>query len=78
MKEKLKVLLVSLFLISTPILILAQTPPHPNGGNAPTPGNNGPVGGGAPIDSGSELLLTAMAYGAYKLYHIHTKVSITD
>lgn len=36
----------------------AQSPPHPNGGNAPGSGSgNTPVGGGAPIGSGNFLLI---------------------
>jgi hypothetical protein len=46
----------------------AQTPPHPNGGNAPGPGN-GPVGGGAPIENGTFILITlALAYAGRKVY----------
>jgi len=79
MKEKLKVLLVSLFLISSPLLILAQTLLDPKNGNTPTQGTNGTVGGGAPIDHGlSILLLAAMAYGAYRFYRMRAEVSITD
>ncbi|MEI6750389.1 MAG: hypothetical protein WCM93_14625 [Bacteroidota bacterium] len=69
MKGKLKVLLVTLFLITAPLLILAQSPPHPNNGNAPTHGTNGPVGGGAPIDHGVYLLAAmGAAYGLRKFY----------
>jgi len=48
----------------------AQTPPPPNGGNgAPTPGNNTPVGGGAPIAGGIGILLAlGAAYGWKKVY----------
>jgi hypothetical protein len=45
----------------------AQTPPHPNGGNAPGPGN-APVGG-APIENGTFILITlALAYAGRKVY----------
>lgn len=58
------VLLISL----APVLLLAQNPPHPNGGNGPT-GTNTPVGGGAPIDGGlTIMLLLGAAYGSKKLY----------
>jgi len=51
----------------------AQTPPPPNGGNgAPTPGNNTPVGGGAPIAGGVGILLAlGAAYGFKKVYYIN-------
>lgn len=63
----LKILLIVAFLVVAPLLILAQTPPHPNGGNAPGSGN-GPVGGGAPIDGGiSCLIILGIGYGAKKM-----------
>jgi hypothetical protein len=59
--------------------ISAQTPPPPNGGNgAPTPGNNTPVGGGAPIASGIGILLAlGAAYGGKKVYD-YRKKSLTE
>lgn len=54
--------------MAAPVILLAQTPPHPNGGNAPGTGNT-PVGGGAPIDGGITLmLLMGAAYGTRKVY----------
>ncbi|MCF8369748.1 MAG: hypothetical protein K9G76_11970 [Bacteroidales bacterium] len=68
MKNKIfKTVLVLLIAIS-PVILLAQNPPHPNGGSGPTGGNT-PVGGGAPIDGGlSFLLVLGAAYGSKKLF----------
>ena len=76
MKRKFRIVLIAGFLIAAPLLMLAQSPPHPNGGNAPNVGgSNGPVGGGAPIGGGVVLLVTmAAGYGAKKLF----KTSSTD
>jgi hypothetical protein len=68
MKKALKILTISAFLMAAPLFMLAQNPPHPNGGNGPTGGNT-PVGGGAPIDGGlSIMILMGAAYGARKIY----------
>jgi len=68
MKRNFRILIIAAFLLTAPLLMLAQAPPHPNGGNAPGSGN-GPVGGGAPIGSGAVVLVVlAAAYGARKLY----------
>jgi hypothetical protein len=57
-------------ILSFPLLSLAQSPPHPNGGNSPGGGNT-PVGGGAPIDGGlSIMFLLGAAYGSRKIYQI--------
>ena len=46
--------------------LMAQQPPHPNGGSNPT-GSNTPVGGGAPIDGGlTIMLMLGAAYGGKK------------
>ncbi|MBN3035308.1 MAG: hypothetical protein JW861_06955 [Bacteroidales bacterium] len=59
---------ITVLLMAAPVILLAQTPPHPNGGNAPGTGNT-PVGGGAPIDGGITLmLLMGAAYGTRKVY----------
>ena len=74
MKEIVKTLLITAFLIVAPALIFAQQPPHPNGGIAPVTGAGGntPVGAGAPIDSGTILLIgLAGLYGGRKIYGIH-------
>jgi hypothetical protein len=68
MKRKLRVVLIAAFLTAAPLLIMAQAPPHPNGGNAPG-GSNGPVGGGAPLGSGTIILVTlAVVYSGRKVY----------
>jgi len=72
MKRKFKIVLIAALFVASPLLMLAQTPPHPNGGNAPGSGN-GPVGGGAPVGSGVVLLLAmGAAYGTGKLYKMHS------
>ncbi len=51
-----------------PFGVMAQNPPHPNGGSGPGPGNT-PVGGTAPIDGGlTIMLLLGAAYGSKKLF----------
>jgi len=68
MKKAFKTIVFTLFLLTIPLLMLAQNPPHPNGGNAPGSGNT-PVGGGAPIGSGLITLLIAGAlYGSRKTF----------
>nr|MBC8487204.1 hypothetical protein [Bacteroidota bacterium] len=56
MKKAIKLLVVTAFLIAAPVFLIAQNPPHPNGGNPPGTGNT-PVGGGAPIDGGLSIML---------------------
>jgi hypothetical protein len=70
MKRNLKIFAISAFLVIAPLLMFAQTPPHPNnGGTAPTPGGNTPVGGSAPLDDGVFILASlAIAYGSRKIY----------
>jgi hypothetical protein len=78
MKRKIRIVLIAAFLVTAPLLMLAQTPPHPNGGNAPS-GSNGPVGGGAPVGSGVILLVAlGAAYGATNLYQIRKGVVIKE
>ncbi|MCD4747348.1 MAG: hypothetical protein K8R58_13700 [Bacteroidales bacterium] len=68
MKKAIKILVIAAFLMVTPLFIIAQNPPHPNGGSGPGTGNT-PVGGGAPIDGGlSIMLVLGAAYGSKKLY----------
>ncbi|GAB4325219.1 MAG: hypothetical protein Kow00127_17950 [Bacteroidales bacterium] len=65
MKKFRKILIIATIAL-LPLGLLAQNPPHPNGGNAPGSGNT-PVGGGAPIDGGITLMLIlGAAYGAKK------------
>lgn len=57
-------------LLSAPVILFAQNPPHPNGGSAPGTGNT-PVGGGAPIDGGfTIMMLLGAAYGAKKVFKL--------
>lgn len=68
MKNKILKAVVVLLISLSPVLLLAQNPPHPNGGSGPTGGNT-PVGGGAPIDGGLTIMLVlAAAYGSRKVY----------
>jgi len=65
-----RIVLIAALLVTAPLLMLAQAPPHPNGGAAPGSGN-GPVGGGAPVGSGVVILIAmGAAYGARKLYQM--------
>jgi hypothetical protein len=74
MKNIFSKMTVICIILLMPVIMLAQNPPHPNGGNNPG-GSNTPVGGGAPIDGGLSLLIAlGAAYGGKKLYKInHTK-----
>jgi hypothetical protein len=68
MKKTFRILTISAFLMAAPLFMIAQNPPHPNGGNAPGSGNT-PVGGGAPIGGGLIILLAlGMGYGARKVF----------
>ena len=72
MKKNFKILLVAGLLMSAPFILQAQTPPHPNSGNAPTSPHNTRVGdspASAPIGSGSVfLLLLSAVYAGKKVY----------
>jgi hypothetical protein len=73
MIRKFRIVFIATLLVTAPLLMIAQTPPHPNGGNAPDAGN-GPVGGGAPVGSGVlTLTVMGMAYGTGKLYQMRSK-----
>ncbi len=70
MKKILNLLVLVAFFMVAPLVLSAQTPPHPNGGNAPGSGST-PVGGGAPIGSGLVMLIAmGAAYGVKKVYHL--------
>jgi len=72
MKRLVKIIILVAFMLITPLLMMAQEPPHPNGGAAPGD-ENVPVGGGAPIGSGTLILITlAAAYSGRKVYVMHT------
>ncbi len=64
LKKIVKIVIVFLFVIG-PLVMFAQSPPHPNGGNAPGIGNT-PVGGGAPIDGGFVVMMVLGAAYAIK------------
>ena len=73
--RKLRTLIIAALFVTSPLLMMAQAPPHPNGGNAPG-GGNGPVGGGAPVGNGLSIMIAlGAAYGAAKLYQIQTIAS---
>ena len=66
MEKNFKILVIAALLVTSPLVMLAQSPPHPNNGANPGIGN-GPVGGGAPIGSGTLILFSlAMAYAMRK------------
>ncbi len=67
-----KILVIALFFI-IPVVMLAQNPPHPNGGGAPGSGNT-PVGGGAPIDGGMIIMLIFGSAYATKKRLAHFKI----
>ena len=68
MKRNFRISVITAFLITTPLLLLAQAPPHPNGGNAPGTGN-GPVGGGAPLGESLFIFIAlALLYGIIRWY----------
>jgi len=69
MKQLIKTLAI-VALITLGTTLMAQNPPHPNGGNDPTSGGNTPVGG-APIGGGLVMMMImGVAYGAKKVYHL--------
>jgi hypothetical protein len=69
MKQLIKTLAI-VVLITLGTTLMAQNPPHPNGGNDPTSGGNTPVGG-APIGGGLVMMMImGAAYGAKKIYHL--------
>ena len=73
MKKVIRVAVVTAFFLTAPLLMLAQNPPHPNGGSGPGGGNT-PVGGGAPVGGGLIILLTlTMGYSARKIYDARQK-----
>ena len=76
MKSFIKILTVTAFLFASTSLLQAQTPPHPNnGGTEPGTSTNTPVGGGAPIGSGTLLLIgLAGIYGAFKAYPMRKRL----
>ncbi|MEZ5198693.1 MAG: hypothetical protein R2764_20605 [Bacteroidales bacterium] len=71
MKNIFSKMMVLCLILIMPMIMLAQNPPHPNGGNNPGGGNT-PVGGGAPIDGGLSILIAlGSAYAGRKLYKMN-------
>ena len=71
MKKIILSTLALVFLIA--IEIMAQTPPHPNGGGGPGAGNT-PVGGGASVGGGLLIMVSlGVGYGMRKIYDIRNK-----
>ena len=78
MKRNYRIILIAVYLLTAPVLMLAQAPPHPNGGIAPGNGN-GPVGGGAPIGGGVYILIAmALAYGISRWYAIYKQKAVQE
>ena len=70
MKNRITKIIFAVLITVAPLFTIAQTPPHPNGGNNPGVGNT-PVGGAAPIDGGLSILLALGAgYGARKSHQL--------
>jgi hypothetical protein len=70
MKKAIRIIITAGFFLVAPLIMVAQTPPHPNGGNAPGSGNV-PVGGGTPIDGGfSIMLVMGAAYASRKIFQL--------
>ncbi|MEZ5195189.1 MAG: hypothetical protein R2764_01925 [Bacteroidales bacterium] len=68
MKKMIQVLAIAGLFLIIPMVSLAQTPPHPNGGGGPGGGNT-PVGGAAPIGGGLIIMMVlGAAYGSKKVY----------
>jgi len=74
MKRNFKILLIAAFLVTAPLLMLAQTPPHPNNGGAPT-GANTQVGHApsSPIGGGTEILVALGIAYAISRYRVEKK-----
>ena len=70
MKKLIKTLGLVIIFTVVPFAMMAQTPPHPNGGSAPGSGNT-PVGGGAPIGGGLVIMmLLGSGYAARKTFNL--------
>ena len=74
MKRAFRILTATAFIMAAPLFMVAQNPPHPNGGGAPGGGNT-PVGGGAPIGGGLIIMMAlGMGYGARKVFDARKKI----
>ena len=72
MKRSFKILIITAFMAIAPVILMAQTPPHPDDDPTKDP-NSTTVGGGppagAPVGNGTFILLTlAAAYAGRKVY----------
>lgn len=73
MEKKFKLAVIAVFLLITPLFMMAQAPPHPNNGSIPSSTTNTPVGAGAPIADGQYVLLAlVIAYAGRKIYVMQT------
>jgi hypothetical protein len=78
MKKIFRAMIIMFLLVTAPLLMVAQQPPHPNNGNTPGPGN-GPVGGGAPVGGGLSILIAmGIAYGLSKYYVKKNEESVNE
>ena len=78
MKRKFKNILFTILLSAASLVVQAQQPPHPNGGNTPGAGN-GPVGGGATVGSGLSILMAmGLAFGLRKYYQNKNSNSVVE
>ncbi len=79
-KKLLRILILTVFAISAPMLInnaFADDPPLPPASHGQS--GNQPTGGGAPIGSGIIILLSLGAgYGAKKIYDVRKKLSTKE
>jgi hypothetical protein len=80
MKSFLKTMILGVFLLVSSARLQAQVPPHPNnGGDAPAPGTNTPVGAGATLTDGSFILLAlGLAYAGRKVYVAHSSKMVKE
>jgi len=77
MKKNFITFIIAVFFLTAPFILVAQEPPHPNGGNAPSSaGGNRPVGSGAPIDGGLGILVTlGISFAARRVYRYNRTIS---
>ncbi len=77
MKKTVKVIaLIAVFVL---VGFFVQAQPHPGQSSGGTAIDGGRIGAGAPIGSGTVLLVVlASVYGMRKFYNVNKKVSITE
>jgi len=72
--KKLKLILAGIFFLFLSLGIMAQGPPNPPGDHGS--GDDEPPGGGAPIGSGTFLLIgMVLTYGGKRVYDLKKKES---